>query len=283
MPICAEGTQILVPGKLVIAGEYAVLDGAPALVLAIKHGVSCHVLAGSGIETPMRDDRFVAPALGNLSQHKRYRFADWNPIKDFGEDKPGFGGSAAACVAACIAAGRDPNDAFTIHHQVQGSGSGIDVAASIHGGLLRFQNKRVTHHKPIHPLVIWSGQSARTGPRVQKYLSLEKSLRLKFVHQSTELVNQFDINPVETLRHLYRALCTMADRAQLTYNTPTIKSIVSLVEYHGGGAKPSGAGGGDCVIALFPSLESQRAFQKNSPFPHFIAQACMGIQYRTVS
>ena len=38
---------------------------------------------------------------------------------------------SAACVAATYAAGRSLNDAFDIHHQVQGSGSGIDVASSI--------------------------------------------------------------------------------------------------------------------------------------------------------
>ena len=283
MPICAEKTQIFVPGKLVIAGEYAVLDGSPALVLAIEHGVSCHVLSGSGIETPMKDTRFVAPALGSLPQHHRYVFSDWNPIQHFGEDKPGFGGSAAACVAACIAAGKNPEEAFDIHYRVQGSGSGIDVAASIHGGLFLFQNKKITHQHPINPVVIWSGQSAKTGPRVQRYLALEKEMRLDFVHRSTELVHNFNHDPVSSLRQLYRLLSTMAVQANLAYNTPNIKSIVSLVESYGGGAKPSGAGGGDCVVALFPSAEAQQAFQSTSPFPHFIAHACTGIQYRISS
>ena len=54
--------EVLAPGKLVLIGEYTVLDGAPAAVLAINRGVRCEVLPGSGISTPDGDTRFVAPA-----------------------------------------------------------------------------------------------------------------------------------------------------------------------------------------------------------------------------
>ena len=79
--------------KLVLIGEYTVLDGAPAAVLAINRGVRCEVLPGSGIVTPDGDTRFVAPALEHAPE-ARYRFSSWNPVDLPG--KPGFGGSAAA-------------------------------------------------------------------------------------------------------------------------------------------------------------------------------------------
>ena len=96
---------VFAPGKLVIAGEYAVLDGAPAIVLAIDRGVRCDIEPANTltITTPDGDDRFVRPALQDAPA-AHYRFSAWNPT-DLPE-KPGFGGSAAACVAACIAAGR---------------------------------------------------------------------------------------------------------------------------------------------------------------------------------
>ena len=106
---------------------------------------------------------------------------------------------------------------------------------------------------------------------------------MEFVRQSTEMVNRFDLDPIDNLRQLYRILCEMASAAQLNYTTPAIESIVALVEQYGGGAKPSGAGGGDCVIALFPTEAAQNKFQQHCPFPHFIAQTCMGIQNRTQS
>ena len=55
--------RIQVPGKLVLIGEYAVLDGAPAWVAAVDRGVTCEVWEGEGIEVP-QDDRFVRAALG---------------------------------------------------------------------------------------------------------------------------------------------------------------------------------------------------------------------------
>ena len=276
MPICAEGTSIYVPGKIVLAGEYAVLDGAPSLVLAINRGVGCHILPGSGIETPTGDSRFVKPALEELAALHRYQFFDWNPVTEFGPKKPGFGGSAAACVASCIAAGKDPNDAFGIHHQVQGSGSGIDVAASIHGGMLRYHNREVQPVASVSPLIIWSGASAKTGPRVQQYLAWKD--RDAFVKETTAIVNHFHDDPIHAFLALYRLLSDMAREAKLQYQTESIQQIVALVKQHGGAAKPSGAGGGDCVVALFPDEQSLLSFQQKSLFPSILAQPCTSIQ-----
>ena len=72
-------TLIHAPGKLMVAGEYAVLDGAPAVVLAVDRGVQCRISPGEDlqIETPDGDDRFVRPALEGRSGH--YSFSAWNP------------------------------------------------------------------------------------------------------------------------------------------------------------------------------------------------------------
>ena len=56
------GDIIRAPGKIVLAGEYAVLDGAPAIVLAINRGVECEIAKGSGFTTPMNDTRFIEHA-----------------------------------------------------------------------------------------------------------------------------------------------------------------------------------------------------------------------------
>jgi hypothetical protein len=62
--------RLCVPGKLVLLGEYAVLDGAPAVVLAVDRGVVVEGAPGGGglhIETPDGDDRFVRPALAGTA------------------------------------------------------------------------------------------------------------------------------------------------------------------------------------------------------------------------
>ena len=259
MPACAEGDRVLAPGKLVIVGEYAVVDGGPALVLAIDRGVRCAVHGGAGpleIETPDGDDRFVRPALAGRTG--RFVFGAWNPVDLPG--KPGFGGSAAACVAACVAAGRPASDAFSIHHAVQGSGSGVDVAAAVHGGMIRFQQGESRPVPPVHPVVVYSGASARTGPRVQRYRAW--AARAAFVEQSAAVVDDFTADPVRALAEAGRLLHAMAHAAGLAYRTPGLDRIGALARVHGGAAKPSGAGGGDCAIALFDDPDAGAAFAR---------------------
>lgn len=242
--------RVEVPGKLVLMGEYAVLDGAPAFSLAVRHGVA--VVREDGphhVETPDGDTRFVDAALAGASG--RYRFTALEPF-DLPE-KPGMGGSGAAVVAALLAAGaaNDPvsltRTGIAIHRRVQGGGSGIDVATSAHGHGIRFQADRATPVALPTPIVVWSGASAKTGPRVKLYR--QAAGRERFVEASTELVERFTAEPVETTRQAYRLLCAMASRAGFTYTTPAIEAIVALAEEAGGAAKPSGAGGGDVVVA----------------------------------
>lgn len=258
--------RVQAPGKIVVLGEYAVLDGVPAVVAAVDRGVACEVLPAHErrIETPT-DDRFVGPALADAPP-ALYRFTDWNPV-DL-PSKPGLGGSAAAVVSAVVAgahaAGRPltPDQvqerAFAIHHAVQGSGSGIDVAASTHGGVLRFQSGEVEPLPAVEPVVVWSGQSAATGPRVQQYLAWTD--RSAFVRASEQAVHTFATDPVEALRLATEALDRMSRLAGVAYWTEALRGIRDLADRHGGAAKPSGAGGGDVAVALFTNPDARSRF-----------------------
>ncbi len=251
--------EVLAPGKLMIAGEYAVLDGAPALVLAVNRGVRCIVEESDTLEiiTPDGDDRFVRPVLKDTPS--KYTFSAWNPT-DLPE-KPGFGGSAAACVAACIAAGTPAEEAISIHRAVQGGGSGADVAASIHGGMIRFHAGQSTSVSPVRPVVIWSGKSAKTQPLIDQYRSW--SDRSDFVRESAAIVDSFHEDPVARLQENAHLLQHMAIVSGLRYATPRLAAIASTAQRYGGAAKPSGAGGGDCAIALFPDPEAEQAFRSD--------------------
>ena len=245
------------PGKLMVAGEYAVLDGAPAVVLAVDRGVQCRISPSDDLQinTPDGDDRFVRPALDGCRGH--FNFSAWNPTGL--PEKPGFGGSAAACVAACVAAGRPASEAVGIHHRVQGGGSGADVLASIHGGMIRVHRGDVRSLTPVRPVVIWSGKSAKTQPRVDHYLSIAD--RSDFVEASTQIANHFEEDPVRMLGENADLLMHLAVETGLPYMTPSLAAIRSLAKACGGSAKPSGAGGGDCAIALFPDPEAEAAFK----------------------
>lgn len=269
MSACYPRRRFRAPGKLVLVGEYAVVDGAPAVVVAIDHGVECEAFPGPGprtVEAP-GDARFATAALEHVqAPGGHYVFTDWNAVELDG--KPGFGGSASATVAAVLAglACRgvivSPNGlydhAFAVHHAVQGSGSGIDVAAAAHGGTLRFAKGNVRPLPQIRPVVVWSGQSATTGTRIARYLAW--SDRDAFVQQSTAIVERFPEAPVAALDEARRLLEDMAEATGIAYRTAALDRIALLARERGGAAKPSGAGGGDCAVALFDDPEAEAAF-----------------------
>lgn len=259
------------PGKVVLLGEYAVLDGSPGLVAAVDIGVEVIYHPGETLEiqTPTGDVRFARAALTAADAPTgQYLFGNYNS-PDL-QSKPGLGGSAAATVAATFAA-RHLNglkttpkavfeQAFKVHHAVQGSGSGVDVAASTYGGLTRF----VAGHTPQTvegpaPLVIWSGRSAKTGPRVAKYLAWQD--RASFARTSAALVDGYAADPIGCFKEAGRLLKSMANEAGIDYLTPELERIHQLAVTHGGAAKPSGAGGGDCAVALVASPEAELSFR----------------------
>jgi len=262
--------HVTAPGKLVLLGEYAVLDGAPSIVAAVDRGVCCEASPSPEltIETPGGDDRFVRAAIEACltTPLGHFRFLDHNPTAE--PHKAGFGRSAAATVAATLAASRLDGKtldainlralAHRVHHAVQGNGSGIDVAASVYGGLTRVEGSSVRRLPPRQPVVVFSGQSAKTGPRVATYL--KHSDRDAFIRDSRSLVDAFSSDPVRALHRGGERIGAMCEQAGIPYWTPALEAIVSLAHAHGGGAKPSGAGGGDCAVALFDDDDDAQQF-----------------------
>jgi len=231
------------------------LLGGGAVVAAVDRGVCCEVSPGEGIVTP-GDDRFVRAALEGAPV-ARYVFSDWNPVEGLG-GKAGFGGSAAATVAAVVAAGFPAERAFQVHSAVQGGGSGVDVHASIHGGVTRFPGGAPVPLPSL--LAVWSGASASTGPRVRQFLAWPGCDG--YAAESRALVEAFAGDPILALSEAYARLRAMAAAAGLDYDTPAHARIAALAAEHGGAAKPSGAGGGDVAVALFPDPDRRADFAR---------------------
>ena len=267
--------EVCAPGKVVLLGEYAVLDGAPALVAAVDRGVRCAVApGGSGVRIDAPDARFVGPALSHVDAPPgHYRFTAWNAPQT--ATKAGLGSSAAAVVAAVVAAREasgQPHrptqvwrDARAVHHAVQGGGSGIDVAASTFGGITRFRGGHVTAERigdlPDRLSVVWSGQSAATGPRVQRYLAWDDPARERFVAWSTAIVDSWRDDPIAALADAARLLAEIDARAGLGWWCDAYAPVLQLARARGGAAKPSGAGGGDILVALFPDRDRKASFE----------------------
>jgi phosphomevalonate kinase len=127
------------PGKLVLSGAYAVLEGAPAIVSAVdRRAIADASKAADFVTEEMR-------AAGDGP----YPHVDASQLRQDGR-KLGLGSSAAIVVAALATdpafdtttqEGRDAlfAKALAAHRTAQAGGSGVDVAASVYGGYLRYQ------------------------------------------------------------------------------------------------------------------------------------------------
>lgn len=167
------------PGKLILAGEYAVLDGAPALVVAVDRRVIARRRAGPHGSSPYLL-ALVAEIERRLGEGHPATVAALEIVVDstpfyLGNQKLGLGSSAAVTVAAtalALAADHtmqviDREEVLDIasaaHAAAQGPrgarGSGADIAASVHGGVIAFQ--RATPDR-----VAWPSDAAQAGQTI---------------------------------------------------------------------------------------------------------------------
>lgn len=194
------------PGKVVLLGEYVVLDGAQALVMAVDRRCTASLTALSGdhstLTSRMPDATVTEFGTGDSSGsalvdvlrnsgHLAPPWAAWSGEIDsseffVGRQKLGLGSSAAALVAfagASWKAAKKPgypglDRLIQCHRAFQGGvGSGIDVAASLTGGCLEFRLNEareagigsVRLPKSVGFAGIFAGGSASTPDLVGRY------------------------------------------------------------------------------------------------------------------
>ena len=150
------------PGKALLCGEYAVLEGAPAVVSAVDRRVS---VTWSDQALPMPPEVAATLELARLEcgDVPRSLRLDVGALQH-DRIKLGLGSSAAAAAATAAAVfathGHDLDDpdsrrrifacASRGHSSIAPEGSGVDVAASTFGGFLRFA--RVDGEPDARPL-----------------------------------------------------------------------------------------------------------------------------------
>jgi len=268
------------PGKAFLAGEYAVLEGATAIVAAIAH----HAVADTeGPASARPEVRAVAEALAARRGRVVVPAIDATAFERDGR-KLGLGGSAASAVAAAAAilaeVGVDLGEPgartewlpaiVAAHRAAQGgTGSGGDVAASLWGGVVAFSAgpaPEAVHVAPfaLHPDVALvladAGGGARTAPLARAALAagLPAPLRDAAPALAAALASG-DPHAIRVAVDLHvRGMADLGAAVGQDLLPPEFRRLAALCAVRGAAAKPSGAGGGELAVAFAPGPDAAR-------------------------
>lgn len=309
------------PGKAVLLGEYAVLEGSPALVMAVDR--RARVL----IEACARDDsRVEVPQLGlapvgfrlsgdgkiswsgsaadqpafqrarfvlewQVARHPRQLSAlsglririDTDELYQAGSGGPtklGLGSSAAMTVAlaGALEALAEPASGADIVDRLKtellapyragqdGRGSGIDLAASLHGGVCRYQlapngarAEAVALPSALKLAFVWTGQAASTPDFLDQYQRWRESspAAARQAQQALDdccraALEQLGLDDAAGLmtciNNFGRLMGKIGDLAGLPVVSESLRHIARTAAAHGLACKPCGAGGGDLAV-----------------------------------
>jgi phosphomevalonate kinase len=259
------------PGKILLSGAYAVLEGAPAIVAAVDRYVTA-----DGERPPERVTEEVRVALGAAN-------APWFDASELrrGERKLGVGSSAAILVAslAVRALERVPDasdaalsaevfaPALAAHRTAQRGGSGVDVAASTYGGVLSYRRgpadapslRALSLPSALVIEVYFSGESASTPQliaRVDALRASDRALHATLLSAQAAAASEAESAAlaadserfVRALSDQARVLAELGARAGAGIVTDACRALGQVAEREGGTALPSGAGGGDVLL-----------------------------------
>ena len=296
------------PGKLVLLGEYAVLEGAPALVLAVDRrarvrlvdaGGDCWEITSPtfGLQARLRlqdghatwvdaappELEWIATLLARLR-----RAQDLPPCRieldsdafhldhEGAREKLGLGSSAALTVALLgalrAAAGVAPptlDAAIEAHRAIQhGHGSGIDIAASLTGGLSCFRLEGdaaeaapIAFPKALGWVCVYSGHPASTGAMlatVSAWREREPTAFKQHMHElatiSSRGIDAMAANDaaafLSSVHDYAMALARFGEAAGTDIASRGHRAIAAIATACGCVYKSCGAGGGDVGVTF---------------------------------
>jgi phosphomevalonate kinase len=308
------------PGKLVLVGEYAVLEGAPALVLAANRRVRASVAPRDASESRVT-------ASGGANAQSLYRFdADGRVLRE-GPPLPlvdailevlarelglahapafeaaldthafidltqggnghklGLGSSAALTVAFASAlaeytgrfnsfngqGNRWLGRLISVHRHFQGGrGSGLDVAASLLGGVISYRLNGADADPAVVPrtlpdtfrlLAVSSGRASSTDgalARLAHWRTAQPRDYARHLGELAELANAADGAAargdasalLDAVGAYGNALDGFGRASGIDIYSAEHTRIADLARRHAAAYKPSGAGGGDVGLAI---------------------------------
>lgn len=275
------------PGKLILFGEHASSRGKPAIVFAVNSRLTVilkeHNYPNKDILLTSRDfnvqraeypsgrlnivskviDTFFEETLLNPEQFQLI-------IKS--RIKPGFGSSAAVIASVLGALNSYYKTNFSkrellrlgikANYAIKGYGSGLDIAASIYGGLIKYQIDLEPVFLPFENLDLIvgnTGKKAPSGPIVNSVKELEKSNPKKtqeifskiesLTNEAEQAIKENDLQKIGQLMNDNHELLK-----KLKVSSEIIEEMIhAAIDAGAIGGKISGAGIGDNIIVLGPN------------------------------
>jgi len=284
--------KVSAPGKLMLFGDHAVVHGRPCIVTSVDQRMSVSlekrndnkivlnapdinfknyiVLVDNLAKPQPKEASFVLRAISNFFE--RYNLKSGLEIETKSDFSMEFGlGSSSAVTVATIKAlselfeiKMENKGLFDLSYKtildIQGVGSGFDLALAIYGGTLFF----VTGGKIIEkievqelPIIVgYTGMKADTPTLVKmvnKKLSEEPARVNKIFDEVEKIVN---LARIEIENQNWEKVGELMNQNQkllrkLGVSSQELENLIRAVLNAGAyGAKLSGAGGGDCMIAI---------------------------------
>lgn len=296
-------TRSSAPGKLVLSGEYAVLDGATAISMAVDRRAivtftsregDCHAVTAPGFS---ESEGSFSGGPGNLAWHsggedfelfekvwvaagvstpESLSFTlDTRSFREHGV-KTGIGSSAALAVAlatalSAIDGGENSAIAQRAHRDFQGgTGSGVDIASSLAGGVIEYRineggGEKLAWPEGLYHAVFWSGVAADTRSKLERLqVQPVTESRVDLGDAANKFAGVFKGSSVaRILDELVRykdALRRFDADCELGIFDAGHARLTDAASAHGVVYKPCGAGGGDIGIALAAAEESLASF-----------------------
>jgi mevalonate kinase len=266
-------------------------------VAAVDRRARGRFVAGAAPATPL-----VAEAVASVRAHlasRGLRAPEGAPAIDSaalaaGGAKLGLGSSAAAAAVAVgvelAAAGVDADveTAFALaaraHRAAQGGrGSGADVAAAVHGGVIAYTRREPAAPEvrrlgplPVEVVVFATGVPSPTVDFLQAVERLAARDPAAYGTRLADLgataaaflraVDGGDASlALEAIRFAEAGLAALGRDADVPIVTPALAAAGGLARELGGAAKPSGAGGGDVGVAFFAERRAAEDFRGRAP------------------
>ena len=271
------------PANTMLMGEHSVVYGQAALLAALPPRIRIFWQARTDNQIRIESSLAVYQSpINDLQDHPNLRFvlaplqqlsdqlnSGWT-LKiesDFPSDW-GLGSSAAVLAATLVGLETllelkwDHWARFSFGHScilsVQGRGSGADLAASLHGGLVYFdpQHQQITRlDQPMDLCLAYSGYKTPT-PQVLAWVAQHWQSKPEQLQRLYQQMGKLTQQAYEALQqsnwpHFYEQVKAYQQAMQqLGVCDPCLSQIVRQLEAQLPAAKISGSGLGDCVLGF---------------------------------